>query len=114
MPTTGADPDPDLGRARRVDPRGHTARETQLKTAQQARDERARDDHRPNNGCPQGHRLLRPGGCLSHPGPGSSRAPAKRVPSFLDEARPLLRPGVAYDPAGALDWAQDTFIPLLR
>ena len=39
---------------------------------------------------------------------------AKRVPSFLDEARPLLRPGVAYDPAEALDWAEDTFIPLLH
>jgi hypothetical protein len=39
---------------------------------------------------------------------------AKRVPSFLDEARPLLRPGVAYGPAVALDWAEDTLIPLLR
>jgi hypothetical protein len=33
MPITGADPDPDLGCARQVDPRGHTAREAQLKTA---------------------------------------------------------------------------------
>jgi hypothetical protein len=39
---------------------------------------------------------------------------AKRVPSFLDEARPLLRPDVAYDPAVALDWAEATFTPLLR
>ncbi len=39
---------------------------------------------------------------------------AKRVPSFLEEARPLLRPGVAYDPAAALDWVEATFIPLLR
>lgn len=38
---------------------------------------------------------------------------AKRVPSFLEEVRPLLRPGVAYDPAAALDWVEATFIPLL-
>ncbi len=38
---------------------------------------------------------------------------AKRVPSFLDEVRPLLRPGVAYEPATALDWVETTFIPLL-
>ena len=38
---------------------------------------------------------------------------AKRVPSFLEEVRPLLRPGVAYDPAVALDWVEATFIPLL-
>jgi predicted nucleotidyltransferase component of viral defense system len=37
----------------------------------------------------------------------------KRVPSFLEEVRPLLRPGVGYDPAAALDWAERTFIPLL-
>ena len=39
---------------------------------------------------------------------------AKRVPSFLEEVRPLLRPGVAYDPAAALDWVEATLIPLLR
>ena len=39
---------------------------------------------------------------------------AKRVPSFLEEVRPLLRPDVAYDPAAALDWVEATFIPLLR
>ena len=39
---------------------------------------------------------------------------AKRVPSFLEEVRPLLRPGVAYDPAAALDWVEATFTPLLR
>jgi predicted nucleotidyltransferase component of viral defense system len=39
---------------------------------------------------------------------------AKRVPSFLEEVRPLLRLDVAYDPAGALDWVEATFIPLLR
>ena len=39
---------------------------------------------------------------------------AKRVPSFLEEVRPLLRPGVAYDPAAALEWVEATFIPLLR
>jgi predicted nucleotidyltransferase component of viral defense system len=38
---------------------------------------------------------------------------AKRVPSFLEEARPLLRPGIAYDAAAALDWVEATFIPLL-
>jgi len=38
---------------------------------------------------------------------------AKRVPAFLDEVRPLLRPDVAYDPAVALDWAETTFLPLL-
>jgi predicted nucleotidyltransferase component of viral defense system len=38
---------------------------------------------------------------------------AKRVPSFLDEVRPLLRPAVAYDPAAALDWVEATFLPLL-
>ncbi len=38
---------------------------------------------------------------------------AKRVPSFLDEVRPLLRPDVAYDPAAALDWVEATFLPLL-
>jgi predicted nucleotidyltransferase component of viral defense system len=38
---------------------------------------------------------------------------AKRVPSFLEEVRPLLRPGVAYDPVAALDWVEATFIPLL-
>lgn len=38
---------------------------------------------------------------------------AKRVPSFLDEVRPLLGPGVAYDPVAALDWVETTFIPLL-
>ena len=38
---------------------------------------------------------------------------AKRVPSFLEEVRPLLRPGVAYDPAAALDWVEATVIPLL-
>jgi hypothetical protein len=27
--------------------------------------------------------------------------------------RPLLRPGIAYDPASALDWAEATFVPLL-
>jgi len=37
---------------------------------------------------------------------------AKRVPSFLDEVRPLLRPGVVYDPAAALNWVERTFIPL--
>jgi predicted nucleotidyltransferase component of viral defense system len=39
---------------------------------------------------------------------------AKRAPSFLEEARRLLRPGVAYDPAVALDWVEATFTPLLR
>ena len=39
---------------------------------------------------------------------------AKRTPSFLDEVRPLLRRGVAYDPGAALDWVEATFIPLLR
>jgi predicted nucleotidyltransferase component of viral defense system len=39
---------------------------------------------------------------------------AKRVPSFLEEVRPLLRPDIGYDPAAALDWAEATFIPLLR
>ena len=38
---------------------------------------------------------------------------AKRVPSFLEEVRPLLRPGITYDPAAALDWVEGTFIPLL-
>ncbi len=38
---------------------------------------------------------------------------AKRVSSFLEEVRPLLRPGVVYDPAEALDWVETTFIPLL-
>ena len=38
---------------------------------------------------------------------------AKRVPSFLEEVRPLLRPGVAYDAAAALDWVEEIFIPLL-
>lgn len=38
---------------------------------------------------------------------------AKRTPGFLDEVRPLLRPGVAYDAASALDWVETTFIPLL-
>jgi len=38
---------------------------------------------------------------------------AKRVPSFLEEVRPLLRPGIAYDPAAAHDWVEATFIPLL-
>ncbi len=38
---------------------------------------------------------------------------AKRVPLFLEEVRPLLRPGVAYDPAVALDWVEDVFVPLL-
>lgn len=38
---------------------------------------------------------------------------AKRVPSFLEEVRPQLRPGVAYDPAARLDWVEATFIPLL-
>jgi hypothetical protein len=37
---------------------------------------------------------------------------AKRVPSFLEEVRNLLRPGVAHDPAAALDWVDATFIPL--
>jgi len=27
--------------------------------------------------------------------------------------RPSLRPGIAYDSAAALDWAEATFIPLL-
>jgi hypothetical protein len=39
---------------------------------------------------------------------------ALRVPSFLEEVRPLLRPDVAYDPAAALDWVEAVFIPLLR
>jgi hypothetical protein len=38
---------------------------------------------------------------------------AKRVLSFLDEVRPLLQPGIAYDPGAALDWVQETFISLL-
>ncbi len=38
---------------------------------------------------------------------------AKRVLPFLEEVRPLLRPGVAYEPAAALDWVETTFIPLL-
>jgi hypothetical protein len=38
---------------------------------------------------------------------------AKRVPSFLEEVRPLLRPDVAYDPTAALDWVEAMFIPLL-
>jgi hypothetical protein len=38
----------------------------------------------------------------------------RRVPSFLEEVRPLLRPGVACDPVAALDWVEATFIPLLR
>ncbi len=38
---------------------------------------------------------------------------AKRTRPFLDEVRPLLRPDIAYDAAGALDWAESTFIPLL-
>lgn len=38
---------------------------------------------------------------------------AKRTPGFLEEVRPLLRPGIAYDAATALDWAEATFIPLL-
>jgi predicted nucleotidyltransferase component of viral defense system len=38
---------------------------------------------------------------------------AKRTLSFLDEVRPLLRPGVDYDPGAALDWVEATFIPLL-
>jgi hypothetical protein len=39
---------------------------------------------------------------------------AKRVPSFLEEVRPLLRPDIAYEPAAALDWVEAMFIPLLR
>ena len=39
---------------------------------------------------------------------------AKRVPSFLEEVRPLLRPGITYDSAAALDWVEATFIALLR
>ena len=38
---------------------------------------------------------------------------AKRASAYLDEVRPLLRPGIAYDPALALDWAEATFVPLL-
>ena len=38
---------------------------------------------------------------------------AKRTPGFLEEVRPLLRPGIAYDAATALAWAEATFIPLL-
>ena len=39
---------------------------------------------------------------------------AKRTQGFVEEVRPLLRPGIAYDGAEALDWAEATFIPLLR
>ncbi len=39
---------------------------------------------------------------------------AKRVPSFLEEVRPLLRPGITYDSSAALDWVEATFIALLR
>ena len=38
---------------------------------------------------------------------------AKRIPSFLEEVRPLLRPDVAYDPAAALGWVEATILPLL-
>ncbi len=38
---------------------------------------------------------------------------AKRSRSFLEEVRPLLRPGIAYDGTIALDWAEATFLPLL-
>lgn len=38
---------------------------------------------------------------------------AKRTPAFLEEARPLLRPDIAYDATAALDWVEATFIPLL-
>jgi len=38
---------------------------------------------------------------------------AKRTRDFLEEVRPLLRPGIAFDSAAALDWAEATFIPLL-
>ena len=42
-----------------------------------------------------------------------SNLAAKRVPSFLEEVRPRLLPGVAHDPAAALVWVEATFIPLL-
>ena len=35
------------------------------------------------------------------------------MPSFLDEVRPLLRPGIAYSPVAALDWVEAMFIPLI-
>lgn len=33
--------------------------------------------------------------------------------SFLDEVRPAARPGVAYHPTAVLEWAEQTYIPLL-
>ena len=39
---------------------------------------------------------------------------AKRTRAFLDEVRPLLRPDIDYDASSALDWAEATFIPLMR
>jgi predicted nucleotidyltransferase component of viral defense system len=38
---------------------------------------------------------------------------AKRTRAFLEEVRPLLRPGIVYDGAAAIDWVQATFVPLL-
>jgi predicted nucleotidyltransferase component of viral defense system len=38
---------------------------------------------------------------------------AKRTRGSLEEVRPLLRPGIAYDGSAALDWVEATFVPLL-
>jgi len=37
----------------------------------------------------------------------------KRTRAFFEEARPLLRPDVTYEPAAAMDWLEATFLPLL-
>ena len=38
---------------------------------------------------------------------------ARRTRGSLEEVRPLLRPGFAYDGSAALDWVEATFVPLL-
>lgn len=38
---------------------------------------------------------------------------AKRTRGFLEEVRPMLRPGIPFDGSVALDWAEATFVPLL-
>jgi hypothetical protein len=49
---------------------------------------------------------------LGRPSWGRTSRPARAV--VLEELRPLLRPGVACDSAGALDWMEATLILLLR
>ncbi len=39
---------------------------------------------------------------------------AKASSRAFDEVRPLLRPGVAWDPANALAWLRDAVLPILE